>query len=148
MSFSAELKAGQYWIGDPCYVFPNDGPMKDKWDEILAASDFFEKEMPAEIDNGKIQVWASFTAYGDGCYLSNMGDEFPVDAGLIGIVPLETIEYLGRADNNLNKLGLFVTFHEDFTIHAEAGRFRFCDIIIDTNDDDFEDEYCNDNDEV
>lgn len=134
MSFKSMLKPGKYWIGDPCYVFPHKGPMKDKWHELLNACNYFEDDMPAVIDNGKITVWAAGTAYGDGCYESNFGDNFPVDAGLIGIIPVETIEYLGRTDNNLDRLGKFVTFDSEFSIQLNAGYFRFGDITIDTGD--------------
>ena len=89
------------------------------------------------------------TAYGDGVYIANTGDQFCVDAGLIGIVPVETVEYLRRDDYNLDKMGLFVTFDEDFTATFYDGRFRFGSIIIETDysddeEEDAEDDYYDD----
>lgn len=130
-----KMSAGKYWIGDPCYIFPHTGPMKDKWDEILQKSDYFSKYY-GELDNGKIKVWAAPTAFGDGSYFSNTGKEFPVDAGMIGIVPYETVEYFNRNDNDLSLLGLFIEFEEPFIVGLRGGCFTFGNIEIDTAEDD------------
>lgn len=147
MSNQMTMPAGKYWIGDPCYVFPHKGPMKDKWDELLAEVDFFDVSY-GELDDGKIKVWAASTAYGDGRYIGSNGKAFPVDAGLIGIVPLETVQYLNRADNDLDYLGLFIEFDEPFVVRSQDGLFNFGHIEIDTGDecDDYDD-YSDDEDE-
>jgi len=134
MSNKMVMPAGKYWIGDPCYVFPNDGPMENKWNEILAEVDFFDVSY-GELDDGKIKVWAASTAYGDGRYIGSNGKAFLVDAGLIGIVPMETVEYLDRTDNDLDYLGLFIEFEEPFVVEARNGNFAFGHIGIDTGDD-------------
>lgn len=133
MSNKMIMPAGKYWIGDPCYVFPNKGPMENKWDEILAEVNFFEVSY-GELDDGKIKVWAASTAYGDGRYIGSNGKAFPVDAGLIGIVPKETVDYLGRTDNDLDYLGLFIEFTEPFVVRSNNGLFHFGHIEIDTGD--------------
>lgn len=133
MSNNMILPAGKYWIGDPCYIFPHTGPMKNKWDEILEEVDFFEVSY-GELDNGKIKVWAASTAYGVGCYVGSNGKVFTVDDGLIGIVPQETVDYLGRTDNDLDCLGLFIEFTEPFLVKSRNGLFDFGHIRIDTDE--------------
>lgn len=128
------MPAGKYWIGDPCYVFPHDGPMENKWDELLNEVDFFETLSYGEIDDGKIKVWAASTAYGDGHYISSNDKAFPVDAGLIGIVPLETVQYLDKKDCDLDYCGLFIEFKESFVVMSKNGYFTFGNIVIDTED--------------
>ena len=145
MGFSDTLPPGKWWIGDPCYVFPHDGPMAEKWDELLAKSNFLEGEMPVELDDGKIKVWAASTCYGDGRYPSSIGFDFPVDAGLIGIIPIETVAYLNRTDVDLNQLGYILNFKTPFCIKAEDGMFTFGHITINTCSDDYdEDDYDDD----
>ena len=137
----ALLPAGCYWIGDPCYVFPNQGPMKDKWNELLDSSCFLKNasSIPAEIDDGKIKVWCNYTAFGDGVYSSNVNFNFPVDAGILGIIPEETVIYLNTidgvyVDSQVKRLGLFIIFEEDFTIEMSNGWFRFGHVIINTDE--------------
>jgi hypothetical protein len=132
MKMSDTMMPGKYWIGDPCYVFPHDGPMGNKWDELLAEVEFFETAY-GELDEGRIKVWASPTAYGDGSYTSNCGEVFSVDSGLLGIVPQETVDYLGRTDNDLADSGLFIEFKEPFWVGClSRGYFSFGHIHIDT----------------
>ena len=146
MSNRMIFPAGKYWIGDPCYIFPHKGPMENKWDELLAEANYFEDMSYAELDGGKIKVWTASTAYGDGRYIGSNGKAFPVDAGLIGIVPRETVDYLNRADNDLDYCGLFIEFTESFVVESKDGYFRFGHITIDTggygdNDEDDYEEY-------
>ena len=141
MSNRMVLPAGKYWIGDPCYVFPNEGPMGGKWDELLDEANFFEDVSYAELDNGEIKVWAASTAYGDGVYGGSNGKLFPVDAGLLGIVPQETVDYLGRTGNDLDHCGLFIEFNESFIVQSRGGNFRFGHIQIDTQGYGDDDEY-------
>jgi hypothetical protein len=141
MTNKMTMPAGKYWIGDPCYVFPHKGPMENKWDELLDKVDF-SKTFYGELDDGKIKVWAASTAYGDGRYFGSNGKTFPVDAGLIGIVPLETVEYLGKKDADLENCGLFIEFYEPFIVESRDGLFHIGSIVIDTRDDDeYDEEY-------
>lgn len=132
------LPAGKYWLGDPCYPFPNDGPKSDEWDKVLAATDFFENP---HCDLGEVQVWAASTMYGDGTYHDGDGYAYPVDAGLIGIMPESTVDYLGNDKGWLETCGRFVTFDEPFEVKFYDGCFQFRDIIIHTCDIDEDDEY-------
>ena len=133
----AVLEKGRYWIGDPCYVFPNHGPMSDRWDKLIEKNDCFNAGPFTEIDGGKIKVWADGTTFGDGLYSSNINFNFPVDAGLLGIIPEETVIYLNTIDgvydeSQIDGLGIFVEFEKEFTIRMQNGYFRFGYIIIDT----------------
>lgn len=141
MSNRMVFPAGKYWIGDPCYVFPHEGPMETKWYELLDEANFFKEVSYAELDDGKIKVWTASTAYGDGQYTGSNGSVFPVDAGLLGIVPQETVDYLNRADNDSDYLGLFIEFNESFIVESNNGLFHFGHIEIDTGDDSRFDEY-------
>lgn len=85
------IQAGKYWLGDPCYAFSGD---HDRWMKLLESADYTnvdrDEMMIASIDDGKCQFVASSTAYGDGEY-EVTGFEckpLPVDAGLIGLVPV------------------------------------------------------------
>ena len=136
-------------MATPCYVFPDEGPMESKWDELLEVVEFFETPY-GELDDGKIKVWAHSTFFGDGCYIGNNGKTFLVDSGLIGIVPQETVDYLGRKDNDLDYSGLFIEFTEPFIVHYNpVGVFNFGQLQIDTgvDDDDYHNDYHNDYDD-
>jgi hypothetical protein len=85
---SVTMPAGRYWIGDPCYAVPN-----DRWMEWLKAADYMEQPryLIAEFDGRP--VLGISTAYGDGEYYDRGGlGSFPVDAGLIGVVPVEVAQ--------------------------------------------------------
>lgn len=141
MSNKMIMPAGKYWIGDPCYVFPHEGLLSEKWDEFLDEAEDFNDTTYVELDDGKIKIWAASTAYGDGSFIANSGKLFSVDAGLIGIVPQETVDYLGREDNDLENLGLFIEFNEPFIVQAQNGSFTFGYLTIDTDEEVEEDNY-------
>lgn len=136
------LPAGEYWIGDPCYAFPNSGPKEHLWCQVLG--DSHDLDDPYITD--EIKIWAGGTAYGDGEYESDTNDIFPVDAGLIGIMTRETVDFLSNDITELTRLGKFVTFNEDFNICINYGTFQFGDMVIETgvDIDGFYDDYDND----
>ena len=76
------VPAGSYVLGDPCYVVPD-----DKWDELLLSCDYFQESPIGKVDG--YHVLGFSTQFGDGLYMDNTNREYPVDAGLIGLVPLE-----------------------------------------------------------
>lgn len=82
MSFNFEIiiPPGSYWLGDPCY-FVSD----EDWDEILKTSEFFT--YPSGTVRG-YTVYALGTMFGDGTYVGSDGFDYPVDAGVIGLVPV------------------------------------------------------------
>jgi hypothetical protein len=106
--FAAPLPAGKYLVGDPCYSFTNDSGRTNGDDLWMEWLDTAWKDVDANrvrILEGEIRgfrIAASGTAFGDGHYDDQDGHGYPVDAGLIGAVPLEAIrvlypEYAGLA---------------------------------------------------
>jgi hypothetical protein len=83
------VPAGRYYIGDPCYAVP-----RDLWMEWLGASDYTNdarEHVLAGTVNG-YQVVGVATAHGDGVYTDQLGNKYPVDAGLLGLVPVGLVE--------------------------------------------------------
>jgi hypothetical protein len=111
--------AGRYYIGDPCYV--------------LAENDWLPHEGP-NYDEGLFtykgkHCFADGTAYGDGCYRDNRRNSYPVDAGLIGILPEEVCIFPPNAYMEYTVL----EFKREFEVWSNAGVFYFGTLIIDTN---------------
>jgi len=145
--------AGVYYVGDPCYA------VKDSnWDELLNTTAFFGCESDSEIDgetksgwntnfdeghfeyNGKV-CFASDTKYGDGCFTDNRGREYGVDAGMIAVMPLEV------CDGDSMSGGQVIIFDEPFTAWAHDGKFIFGDIVIDTGDEEEDEDYYGEDEE-
>ena len=79
---SVTMPPGTYYVGDPCYAVPD-----ARWEEWLEAADYRNQQqyLIAEIDGHP--VLGINTAFGDGTYFDELGREYPVDAGLIGVTP-------------------------------------------------------------
>lgn len=79
---TATKSAGEYWVGDPCYVVPDDiyqGIWGDKY-----------KFKDGTIDCGNgLSFQVHGTAWGDGEYKGSNGFIYGVDAGVLAIVPME-----------------------------------------------------------
>lgn len=149
------LPAGTYLVGDPCYAFSNDGP--DYWGDWLNGTPRTEAHyswprlMDAEI--GGHRIVGMGTAYGDGVYYDQYGNEYSVDAGMIGVVPIEALEAINSALVDLHGESLetatgltVVTFDEPFHVSYDNGVIAIGLLEIDTDiegpddDDDYEDE--------
>jgi len=121
----ARMPAGEYWVGDPCYAVP-----ADRWMEWLEAAGYQTQDryLLAHLD-GKPVLGIS-TAHGDGCYPDDHGNEYPVDAGLIGLVPVEI-----AADNDAHHLeGMHrVRFDSDFECRYDEGVIVLGHIAINTS---------------
>ena len=74
------LPAGNYKIGDLCYG--------GNWAEILEHPDAFGKTCSGKLKNGK-EFWFSGTAYGDGAYFDQYGNQYYVDSGTIGCIQVD-----------------------------------------------------------
>ena len=123
------IPAGYYYVGDPCYVFNNNGNA-DSWEKIIEISDCFD--IPQIEFNGK-QIIAFGTKFGDGTY-----NGFSVDSGLIGIVDIRLIEE-GSAffNESFDRAKHLVSFDEPFDFEWDDGNFHIGGrISIYTNDDD------------
>lgn len=145
------MPAGKYYVGDLCYIIKSHAD----WVAFLQASgedERYKREFVIASDGGPVvhltklfdqppfeykghQCWFSFTKYGDGGYSDNYGRGYSVDAGLIGVAPLEMCEK--DTDG-----GHIVEFKEPFVVSCEDGNFTIGDITIVTNGSDYvEEEY-------
>ena len=120
---------GSYVIGDPCYAVPD----KD-WDGLLQSCNYFNSPIGYVKDGlQKFPVLAFNTKWGDGSYRGTDGNEYPVDAGLIGLVPVEIVEDL--SDHKV------VNFSKDtLCMDDGSGKLKFGHITIDTDPSDEEEE--------
>lgn len=118
---------GTYYIGDPCYVIAD-----DKWDDFcdyLAIAERLDGSGGVfEFEGHK--VFAANTALGDGSYTDNNGHEYGVDAGLIGIIPIELC--IKTPPDELDVVGRVVTFDVAVVPSCGDGVFYFGGVCIDT----------------
>ncbi len=144
------LMPGKYYIGDPCYVLSDDRD-GEKRDVYLSLCDEFYRGPHTMRSNFAVYsphpvysyrpIIAGHTAYGDGGYTGSDNFCYSVDAGIIGIVP---IELCARDEDYWKNLG--TTFEATglvtFTYEAR-GKFRieYDDVVltIDTVYEDLED---------
>ena len=123
------LTAGDYYVGDLCYV------LHDEWDEVckLLFADRNDGGCNEGVFNLKDgRTFAIYnTAYGDGIYQDNFGAEYMVDAGSIGCIKLSGID----RDNSNNFLtgGQIVGFDNDFEVDSDGALLQFGHIKIDTD---------------
>ena len=120
---------GSYVIGDPCYAVP-DGD----WLPLLQSCNYFEDPVGTVKDETRhFSVLAFGTKWGDGSYLGSDGNVYPVDAGLIGLVPVEMVEDI--AEHTI------VEFKRDtLCVNDGSGKLKFGHITIDTDPSDEEEE--------
>ncbi|TXH53637.1 MAG: hypothetical protein E6Q97_12790 [Desulfurellales bacterium] len=132
----AILPAGKYVVGDPCYAIP-----EHQWMAWLDAADFRNSGtvLAAELD-GFIACGVE-TCYGDGTYFGNDGHEYPVDAGLIGLVAWEIADQEQTYES-------VVTFEAPVECYRDpdTGEIVLGSIIIPTGDEDEDDWYDEDED--
>lgn len=127
-----QFEPGYYYIGDPCY------PFEESWDELLEKTEYFENE---EQNFKGYPIAVDRTAYGDGVYTDNYGREYDVDAGVIGIIPVEliSIDERGFSKSQIeNHSGMHIVyFDKPFTVETDdEGNFKFGDIEINTKEND------------
>lgn len=96
LPYPIKTKKGLF-IGDPCYVIP-DEQWSDYVDAYLEARD----RGYAHFNFNGVNVGGTNTAYGDGEYYDDEDNSYPVDAGLIGVTPLELLSKVRRG------MGLFI----------------------------------------
>ena len=102
-----------FYVGDICYVL-SDNVYCDVWGKNgYSDGEFLDPETG-------LKFAVAGTAYGDGEYEGSNGKWYPVDAGVIGIVPLELVE----KECGLN-LGSVHECAGEAIMEAEGGRFTF-----------------------
>ncbi|MBR6982173.1 MAG: hypothetical protein IKH75_01345 [Ruminococcus sp.] len=126
-----------FYIGDICYALC-DEIYYGIWNKVHHFDDGC-----FEVPEKGYSFGVGSTAYGDGLYTDEEGNQYGVDAGVIGIVPLELCDK-GTSG------GTVVETPGDAMFYAFEGKFKFSlpggkEINIDTgyeeDDDDEEDEY-------
>lgn len=132
---TTHLPAGKYYIGDLCYV------MNEVWD--LFCNNLTPGAHTIEYNDHHYHYWWAHTANGDGVYLDQQLNQFPVDAGLIGIIAVDDI--VTQITSNDLSSGLVVEFKHSVACTYDHGTFSFNDggdvcIRIDTTSNEHEDE--------
>ena len=103
------MPAGQYYVGDLCYV------MTDKeWDEFCSITISNNHCLCGEFEMKDGRRFATYgTAWGDGVYRDQYRNEYSVDSGSIGCIKLEDIK--AEKYKDIEDLGAIHTFKHDFT---------------------------------
>jgi len=128
-SFSVMVPPGIYVLGDPCYTVPD----KD-WHKLLKSCDYFNTPI-GEVNGHKILGFS--TMYGDGTYRGSDGKSYPVDAGLIGLVPYVYAAPTVRDNRAIVQLVKFD--YNTLCTRSQEGSLQFGSITINTADDNFDD---------
>jgi hypothetical protein len=134
--YSAQFPAGQYYVGDLCYV------MHPEWEELCDIMLAEDEMIDGELTVQNKRLFIASTAYGDGNYADNTGRTYGVDSGSLGIIAVENI-----AESELPNLngGNVIEFTTDFIVTAQHGRFNFGGILIDTEyDEEYDEGYLDD----
>ena len=124
------MNAGKYYVGDLCYV------LHDEWDEVCSL--MFAGRKNGGCNQGEFNLkdgrrFAVYnTAYGDGTYVDNLGNEYFVDAGCIGCILVDDIN-LGNDRNNLSG-GTVHQFAKDFNTSTDGENLTFGHVTVMTGD--------------
>ena len=118
--------AGEYYIGDFCYLLDN-----EDYDEIVCS--FLYDGDPYQYK--KFNFLFGGTAHGDGQYSDNQGNScYSVDSGTIGIINLPTKKLKEQAKELMKRVSAnIIKFDKPFTVYYGHGVFYFGDIMIDTD---------------
>lgn len=132
---TAEIQSARgFYIGDICYVLD-----EELYHQFWGKKHGFKDGCFTDPKTG-FSFAVAGTAYGDGCYEDNHGNCYGVDAGVIGLVPLELVK---TADPDSDG----TVIREPGTAHFEATDGDFLIVTpggstyeIDTSDDSSDDE--------
>jgi hypothetical protein len=138
---SRSIPAGSYVVGDPCYSVAD-----DEWMPWLENANYRNVDLLDASTPSGHRVVAVGTAYGDGSYPGSDGFDYGVDAGLIGVVPLEYAENSGngtwRHACSVHNFSIPFTLARD-----EDGTIFISGLEIPTGDTSDDDDYWDDEDE-
>lgn len=137
------LPAGSYYVGDLGYLFSEE--TDDIYQAYVCGINMDDEGKPVSIKAGRRKEFAAFygsTAYGDGQFTDNLGNEYSVDAGILGVVQLLSADLVAEAKKiDSEGHGKVIEFKENFRVDRdEDGTFTFGHLTIVTNNDD-EEEY-------
>ena len=109
------MQAGEYYVGDLCYVMTD-----DEWDEFCSLTIKGNQCIDGEFQMKDGRRFATYgTAWGDGVYYDQYGHSYAVDAGLIGCI-LES-DIRAEKYENLLDLGAIVDMNTPFV--TSGGRY-------------------------
>lgn len=123
--YEVSVPAGRYFLGDPCYTVPS-----TLWGKLLESCDYFDQ--PIGKVNGH-KVLAFRTAHGDGLYTDQNDHQYPVDAGLIGLVPEALVDTEKLSNYRLN-VGKWVDVPHYMVCTGSDGLMEFGNTTINTQD--------------
>ena len=125
------LDAGDYWLGDPCYVIRD-----EDWMPWLEETDYTnETNLIGKIPGSEHEAVGFATSFGDGVYPFTIDGEevfeLGVDAGMIGFIPVE-YEPKPRLQGMITK----VSFSRMTTVRWREGNFSWwndgeCKVVTD-----------------
>lgn len=111
------MPAGRYYVGDLCYVLENE------WDEFCRLTIQGNECIDGEFTLSDGRKFASFgTKWGDGGYCDQFGNEYSVDAGLIGCVQVLDTQHSVSG-------GHIVEFTRDFDVGGGRGSMNWDGVI-------------------
>jgi hypothetical protein len=122
--------AGTYYIGDPCYVIRNE------WAWLGVCNQLEGKDGGIFMWHNEdkwIQGWANSTAWGDGMYRGSDKQDYAVDSGLIGVMPVPEDFDIKRYFPYTEVAAGVKIFAKDFIVTYENGVFYIGNIRINTN---------------
>lgn len=122
------LPAGEYYIGDPCYVI-------EEWPAFLDVFEVAEDNDEDVFEYKGRNVFVHHTMHGDGLYDGSDGHEYGVDSGLIGVVPIGLV-----TKNGDGGLGMRYKFDTPFTVAHSNGTFYIDTLVINTDPDPYSDQ--------
>ncbi len=120
-----------YYIGDLCRLFAN-----NEWKFFLEETGMIHSLESGSGEYKGFTFHQGGTAYGDGTYLDNFSRKYLVDSGSIGIVSADFPETFDSWKTG----GQTVELEDDFEINIAGGRFKFGSVIIDPENNDWDDE--------
>ncbi len=129
----------KYFVGDLCYV------LSDEWSDVCdltldPLNDADDREF--QFDDGREFLFLS-TAYGDGTYFDQFGNQYPVDSGTIGAVKVEYLhpEVLAEAlERGLGAVHEFGYELHELDCEYDNGTLRFDRVAIVTGYEEEEEE--------
>ena len=131
------MQAGTYYVGDLCYV------LHEAWEEFCELTIDGLQCLDGEFqlkDGRRFAVYSTY--YGDGVFrLQPRGQTLLVDAGLIGCILYDDINFddESQGENTIHG-GVIVEFNHSFNTWSEDGVIHFGKYIVNTNDDDLDDD--------
>ena len=123
------MPAGDYYIGDLCYV------MHEEWDEVCSL--FFKGNTNGSCNQGEFVLkdgrrFAGYnTKWGDGEYRDQFNNRYLVDSGCIGCILVSDIVEMDKRNIDL---GNVIKMTKEFDTSNIDGLISFNNITIETND--------------